>query len=203
VVVGYERHAPFEGRRILLFKNLECGNEKHAPARVSSAELLADRRRVRLGQRPALLELAGVNQCHVNVAQGLTFAGILRSVLRQDPDIVLVGEIRDGETADIAVKAALTGHLVLSTLHTNDACGVVARLFDDMYVNMVMAGEKAGKVEDMLDSVADSYDEEVEALLSTLTSLMEPFLMVFLGAVIGTIVLAMFLPIFNMGSLAS
>ncbi len=79
---------------------------------------------------PVEYELAGVNQCHVNVAQGLTFAGILRSVLRQDPDIVLVGEIRDGETADIAVKAALTGHLVLSTLHTNDACGVVARLFD-------------------------------------------------------------------------
>ena len=79
---------------------------------------------------PVEYELAGVNQCHVNVAQGLTFAGILRSVLRQDPDIVLVGEIRDGETADIAVKAALTGHLVLSTLHTNDACGVVARLID-------------------------------------------------------------------------
>ena len=79
---------------------------------------------------PVEYELPGVNQCHVNVAQGLTFAGILRSVLRQDPDIVLVGEIRDGETADIAVKAALTGHLVLSTLHTNDACGVVARLFD-------------------------------------------------------------------------
>jgi len=79
---------------------------------------------------PVEYELQGVNQCHVNVAQGLTFAGILRSVLRQDPDIVLVGEIRDGETADIAVKAALTGHLVLSTLHTNDACGVVARLFD-------------------------------------------------------------------------
>jgi len=79
---------------------------------------------------PVEYELAGVNQCHVNVAQGLTFAGILRSVLRQDPDIVLVGEIRDGETADIAIKAALTGHLVLSTLHTNDACGVVARLFD-------------------------------------------------------------------------
>ncbi len=79
---------------------------------------------------PVEYELGGVNQCHVNVAQGLTFAGILRSVLRQDPDIVLVGEIRDNETADIAVKAALTGHLVLSTLHTNDACGVIPRLID-------------------------------------------------------------------------
>ena len=70
-------------------------------------------------------------------------------------------------------------------------------------VRMIAAGEKAGKVEDMLDSVADSYDEEVEALLSTLTALMEPFLMVFLGVIIGTIVMAMFMPIFNMGSLAS
>jgi len=72
-----------------------------------------------------------------------------------------------------------------------------------LMVRMVAAGEKAGKVEDMLNSVADAYDEEVEALLATLTALMEPFLMVFLGAIIGTIVLAMFMPIFNMGSLAS
>ena len=79
---------------------------------------------------PVEYELAGVNQVHVNTQVGLTFASVLRSVLRQDPDIVLVGEIRDGETADIAVKAALTGHLVLSTLHTNDAAGVIARLID-------------------------------------------------------------------------
>ncbi len=71
-----------------------------------------------------------------------------------------------------------------------------------LMVRMVAAGEKAGKVEDMLDSVADAYDEEVEAMLTTLTSLMEPFLMVFLGAIIGTIVMAMFMPIFNLGSLA-
>lgn len=70
-------------------------------------------------------------------------------------------------------------------------------------VRMIAAGEKAGKVEDMLDSVADAYDEEVEAMLATLTALMEPFLMVFLGLVIGTIVMAMFMPIFNMGSLAT
>ncbi len=79
---------------------------------------------------PVEYELHGVNQVHVNQQVGLTFASVLRSVLRQDPDIVLVGEIRDGETADIAVKAALTGHLVLSTLHTNSAVGVVARLLD-------------------------------------------------------------------------
>ncbi len=79
---------------------------------------------------PVEYELPGVNQVHVNEQVGLTFASVLRSVLRQDPDIVLLGEIRDGETADIAVKAALTGHLVLSTLHTNDAPGVIARLID-------------------------------------------------------------------------
>ena len=62
---------------------------------------------------------------------GLSFADALRSILRQDPDIVMIGEIRDNETADIAVKAALTGHQVLSTLHTNDAAGAIARL-DDM-----------------------------------------------------------------------
>jgi type IV pilus assembly protein PilB len=79
---------------------------------------------------PVEYQLAGVNQVHVNTAVGLTFSSVLRSVLRQDPDIVLVGEIRDSETADIAVKAALTGHLVLSTLHTNNAAGVIARLTD-------------------------------------------------------------------------
>jgi type IV pilus assembly protein PilB len=79
---------------------------------------------------PVEYQLQGVNQVHVNQQTGLTFASVLRSVLRQDPDIILVGEIRDGETADIAVKAALTGHLVLSTLHTNDASGVIARLID-------------------------------------------------------------------------
>lgn len=79
---------------------------------------------------PVEYQLSGVNQVHVNTQIGLDFASVLRSVLRQDPDIVLVGEIRDEETADIAVKAALTGHLVLSTLHTNDASGIVARLID-------------------------------------------------------------------------
>ena len=79
---------------------------------------------------PVEYQIAGINQVHVNTQVGLSFASVLRSVLRQDPDIILVGEIRDGETADIAVKAALTGHLVLSTLHTNDAAGVIARLVD-------------------------------------------------------------------------
>jgi type IV pilus assembly protein PilB len=79
---------------------------------------------------PVEYQLMGVNQVQVKPEIGLSFAAGLRSILRQDPDIVMVGEIRDSETADIAVKAALTGHLVLSTLHTNDAPGAVARLVD-------------------------------------------------------------------------
>ena len=79
---------------------------------------------------PVEYRMDGINQVPVNPKRGLTFAGALRSILRQDPDVVLVGEIRDTETADIAVKAALTGHLVLSTLHTNDAATTVTRLCD-------------------------------------------------------------------------
>ena len=70
---------------------------------------------------PVEYRLPGINQVQINVKAGLTFAAALRSILRSDPDIVLIGEIRDHETAQIAVEAALTGHLVLSTLHTNDA----------------------------------------------------------------------------------
>ncbi len=79
---------------------------------------------------PVEYRMDGINQVPVNPKRGVTFAGALRSILRQDPDIVLVGEIRDTETADIAIKAALTGHLVLSTLHTNDAATTITRLID-------------------------------------------------------------------------
>ena len=79
---------------------------------------------------PVEYKMDGVNQIQVNVDAGLTFAAGLRSILRQDPDAVMVGEIRDGETANLAVQAALTGHLVLSTLHTNSAAGILPRLLD-------------------------------------------------------------------------
>lgn len=79
---------------------------------------------------PVEYQLSGVNQIHVRPRIGLTFAEGLRHILRQDPDVVMVGEIRDHETADIAVHAALTGHLVFSTLHTNDSSGAIARLLD-------------------------------------------------------------------------
>jgi type IV pilus assembly protein PilB len=77
---------------------------------------------------PVEYRLAGVNQVQINVRAGLTFAAALRSILRSDPDVVMVGEIRDGETAKIAIEAALTGHFVLSTLHTNDAPSAITRL---------------------------------------------------------------------------
>lgn len=79
---------------------------------------------------PVEYQVAGVNQIQVNPAVGLTFASGLRSILRQDPDVIMVGEIRDSETADLAVQSALTGHMVLSTLHTNNASGVLPRLLD-------------------------------------------------------------------------
>ena len=79
---------------------------------------------------PVEYELSGINQCGVNVRAGMTFAAGLRSMLRQDPDVIMVGEMRDNETATIAMEAALTGHLVLSTLHTNDAPSAPTRLID-------------------------------------------------------------------------
>ncbi|MBR2940021.1 MAG: type II/IV secretion system protein, partial [Kiritimatiellae bacterium] len=79
---------------------------------------------------PVEYKTAGLCQMQVNEKIGVTFGAGLRSIVRQDPDIILVGEIRDRETADIAINAALTGHLVLSTLHTNDAVGAVTRLLD-------------------------------------------------------------------------
>lgn len=79
---------------------------------------------------PVEYKMDGINQIQVNVDAGLTFASGLRSILRQDPDVVMVGEIRDSETANLAVQAALTGHLVFSTLHTNSAAGILPRLLD-------------------------------------------------------------------------
>ncbi|MBO5164202.1 MAG: Flp pilus assembly complex ATPase component TadA [Ruminococcus sp.] len=79
---------------------------------------------------PVEKAIDGINQCQVNQKAGMTFAAALRSILRQDPDIVMIGEMRDTETADIGIRAAITGHLVLSTLHTNDAASTVVRLVD-------------------------------------------------------------------------
>ena len=88
---------------------------------------------------PVEYYLEGVGQVQANETIGLTFASILRAFLRQDPEVILVGEIRDKETVDISVKAALTGHLLLSTLHTNDAVGTVVRLLNMGVPNFMIA----------------------------------------------------------------
>ncbi len=99
---------------------------------------------------PVEYDVNGISQMQVNEAQGFTFSTALRSVLRQDPDIVLVGEIRDGETASIAIQAGLTGHLVFSTLHTNDAISAIVRLRDmgiDLFkVSTVLKGVMAQRL---------------------------------------------------------
>ncbi len=95
---------------------------------------------------PIEYRLEGINQVQVNERTGLTFAAALRSILRQDPDVVLVGEVRDAETAGIAIRASMTGHLVLSTLHTNDAPSAVARLADIGVEMGALAGALKGIV---------------------------------------------------------
>lgn len=93
---------------------------------------------------PVEYQLRGVNQIHVRSQIGLTFASGLRSIVRQDPDVIMVGEIRDAETAEIAIQAALTGHLVFSTLHTNDAAGAVSRLLDMGVEDYLLASSLLG-----------------------------------------------------------
>ena len=110
-----------------------------------------------------------MNQVHANHKVGMTFARALRAILRQDPDVIMVGEIRDAETADIAVKSALTGHLVLSTVHANDAPGTVTRLVDmgvprylvGSAITMVMAQRLVRRV---CERCRESYIPEPEQL---------------------------------------
>ncbi|HEY3323131.1 MAG TPA: ATPase, T2SS/T4P/T4SS family [Planctomycetota bacterium] len=93
-------------------------------------ELNKPDRKIITAENPVEYTLSGINQCQINVAAGMTFQKALRAMLRQAPNIILVGEIRDGETAHIAIEAALTGHLVFATLHTNDAPSALTRLID-------------------------------------------------------------------------
>src|SRR5699024_7932228 len=95
---------------------------------------------------PVEYQLEGINQVQVNEAVGMTFATGLRSILRQDPDIVMVGEIRDFETAQISIRASLTGHLVLSTLHTNSAVSAITRLTDMGVEPFLIASSLSGVV---------------------------------------------------------
>ena len=99
---------------------------------------------------PVEYQMRGINQIHVKAQIGLNFADGLRSIVRQDPDVIMVGEIRDPETADISIQAALTGHLVFSTVHTNDAAGAITqtsgygnREFSSIFSPPWSAGSKA------------------------------------------------------------
>ncbi len=131
------------------------------------AEIRSSTRNIVTIENPIEYHITGVNQVEINEKRGLTFAGTLRSILRQDPDVILVGEIRDQETAQIAVRAAQTGHLVLSTLHTNDSVATVTRLVDlgiEPYVlgpslNLIIAQRLVRRVcERCAESVAPEPD---------------------------------------------
>lgn len=106
------------------------GSGKTSSLYAMMSELNDVRKNIITLEDPVEYNLRGINQVQLNTKAGLTFATGLRSILRQDPDIIMVGEIRDAETAEIAVRSALTGHLVLSTLHTNDAPGAITRIVD-------------------------------------------------------------------------
>ena len=108
------------------------------------SQLNDSRKKIITVEDPVEYKMQGLCQMQVNAKIGVTFANGLRSIVRQDPDIILVGEIRDSETADIAINAALTGHLVLSTLHTNDAVGAVTRLVDMGMENFLVSSALSG-----------------------------------------------------------
>jgi type IV pilus assembly protein PilB len=124
---------------------------------------------------PVEFRLPGVNQVQINVRAGLTFAASLRSILRSDPDVVMVGEIRDGETAKMAIEAALTGHLVLSTLHTNDAPGALTRL-NEMGVEPFLTGSAVTAVlaqrlaRKLCSQCCEMYTPSVEELIKAKVS---------------------------------
>jgi len=106
------------------------GSGKSTTLYAALQEIDSDEMNVLTLEDPIEYRLEGISQTQISDKKGMTFAGGLRHVLRQDPDIIMVGEIRDGETAQMAIQSALTGHLVFSTLHTNDAAGAVARMLD-------------------------------------------------------------------------
>ena len=117
---------------------------------------------------PIEIKLEGINQSQINPKAGITFASCMRAILRQDPDIILVGEIRDYETLEIAISAALTGHLVLSTVHTNSAAATVTRLIEmgakDYLVSSTLSGVIAQRLvrhlcDDCKEEYSPSYDE--------------------------------------------
>jgi general secretion pathway protein E len=121
---------------------------------------------------PIEYRLSGINQVQVKPGIGLSFAHVLRAMLRQDPDIIMVGEIRDGETAEIAVQAALTGHLVLSTLHTNDAASAITRLMDMGVQDFLLTSTLTGVVaQRLVRRLCGNCREKVEVIAQVIEQL--------------------------------
>lgn len=124
---------------------------------------------------PVEYQMLGVNQIHVKPQIGLTFASGLRSIVRQDPDVIMVGEIRDAETAEIAIQAALTGHLVFSTIHTNDAAGAITRLLDMGIENFLISSSVLGILAQRLVRLICEHCKEPIKLDSRLIEEMGPW----------------------------
>jgi type IV pilus assembly protein PilB len=128
-------------------------------------ELNTENKNIITVEDPVEFLMEGINQVSVNTKVGLTFAAGLRSILRQDPDIIMIGEIRDGETAEIAIRSAITGHLVLSTLHTNDAPSSVLRLVDMGIEPYLIATSIVGVIaQRLVRKVCPQCAEEYEAI---------------------------------------
>ncbi|KPJ55702.1 MAG: hypothetical protein AMJ42_06410 [Deltaproteobacteria bacterium DG_8] len=120
------------------------GSGKSTTLYAALSEINSPEQKIITVEDPIEYQLGGVNQVQAKSSIGLSFANILRSILRQDPDIIMIGEIRDAETAEIAIHAALTGHLVFSTLHTNDAAGAVTRLLEMGMENYLISSSILG-----------------------------------------------------------
>ena len=123
-------------------------------------EVKSDEVNITTVEDPVEFELSGINQVQINEKVGLTFPFVLRSILRQDPNVLMVGEIRDQETAEIALQASLTGHLVLSTLHTNDAPSAVTRLIDIGIPPFLIASSLVGVIAQRLVRVICPHCKE-------------------------------------------
>ena len=120
------------------------GSGKTSTLYTTLAKINSSEKKIITLEEPVEYQLRGVNQIQVNPKIGMSFANGLRSIVRQDPDIILVGEIRDTETAEIAIQSALTGHLLFSTLHTNDAAGAITRLLDMDVENFLLSSTLLG-----------------------------------------------------------
>ena len=136
------------------------GSGKTSTLYTTLAKINSEENKIIALEDPVEYQLRGVNQIQVNAKIGMTFANGLRSVVRQDPDIILVGEIRDRETAEIAVQSALTGHLLFSTLHTNDAAGAITRLLDMGVENFLLSSTLLGILAQRLVRVNCPYCSE-------------------------------------------